>query len=108
MYQEGRGIGLLNKLQAYNLQDQGLDTVEANECLGFPPDLRDYSIGAQILTDLGVRQLRLLTNNPSKVVSLEDNGLEVVERVPIAVPPNEWNIHYLRAKKEKLGHLLEV
>jgi 3,4-dihydroxy 2-butanone 4-phosphate synthase/GTP cyclohydrolase II len=108
MSQEGRGIGLLNKLRAYELQDQGLDTVEANKRLGFPPDLRDYGIGAQILADLGLRQLRLLTNNPRKVVGLAGHGLEVVERVPIAVPPNKRNVNYLRTKKEKLGHLLEV
>jgi len=108
MRQEGRGIGLLNKLRAYELQDQGLDTVEANERLGFPPDLRDYGIGAQILHDLGVRKLRLLTNNPRKIVGLRGYGLEVVERVPIAVPPTEVNRDYLRAKKEKMGHLLDV
>jgi len=108
MRQEGRGIGLLNKLRAYELQDQGLDTVEANERLGFPADLRDYGIGAQILYDLGVRRLRLLTNNPRKIVGLRGYGLEVVERVPLEIPPTETNRDYLRAKKEKLGHLLDV
>ena len=108
MRQEGRGIGLLNKLRAYELQDQGLDTVEANQRLGFPADLRDYGIGAQILADLGVRRIRLLTNNPRKVVGLAGHGLEVVERLPIAIPPNEQNWAYLQAKREKLGHLLEI
>jgi len=108
MRQEGRGIGLLNKLRAYELQDQGLDTVEANERLGFPPDLREYGIGAQILVDLGLKKLRLLTNNPRKVVALSGYGLEVVERVPIEMPPNPNNIRYLRTKQKKLGHLLHV
>jgi len=108
MRQEGRGIGLLNKLRAYELQDQGLDTVEANERLGFPADLRDYGIGAQILCDLGVRKLRLLTNNPRKLVGLRGHGLEVVERVPLEIPPTPNNREYLRAKKEKLGHLLDL
>ncbi len=108
MRQEGRGIGLLNKLRAYELQDQGLDTVEANEHLGFPPDLRDYGIGAQILYDLGVRKLRLLTNNPRKIVGLQGHGLGVVERVPLEIPPTPANRRYLRAKKEKLGHLLHL
>jgi len=103
--QEGRGIGLLNKLRAYELQDQGKDTVEANEALGFKADLRDYGIGAQILVDLGIRSMHLLTNNPKKIVGLEGYGLEVVERVPIEVPASEANRFYLRTKQDKLGHL---
>ncbi len=106
MRQEGRGIGLINKLKAYELQEQGLDTVDANLKLGFPADLRDYGIGAQILKDLGVRQMRLLTNNPRKIKGLEGYGLEVVERVPIQMDANEDNKSYLRTKKSKLGHLL--
>jgi 3,4-dihydroxy 2-butanone 4-phosphate synthase/GTP cyclohydrolase II len=109
MRQEGRGIGLLSKLKAYKLQqEEGLDTVEANHRLGFPADLRHYGIGAQILVDLGVRKLRLLTNNPKKVVGLDGYGLRIIERVPIQVPPNERNLRYLEAKKEKLGHLLDL
>lgn len=108
MRQEGRGIGLLAKLQAYLLQqDQGLDTVEANRRLGFAPDLRHYGIGAQILGDLGIRQIRLLTNNPKKVVGLDGYDLRIIERVPIQIKPNHKNKNYLKAKREKLGHLLE-
>ncbi len=106
MRQEGRGIGLALKLQAYKLQDGGADTVEANEQLGLPPDLRDYGIGAQILVDLGVRKIRLLTNNPRKIVGLDGHGLEVVERVPIEVPPRRENHRYLATKRDKLGHYL--
>ena len=106
MRQEGRGIGLANKLRAYELQDQGLDTVEANEKLGFKPDLRDYGVGAQILVDLGVSRIRLLTNNPRKIVGLEGYGLQVVERVPLITRPTPANQGYLAAKREKLGHLL--
>lgn len=105
--QEGRGIGLHNKLKAYHLQDQGLDTVEANEQLGFPADKRDYGIGAQIIRDLGLTRLRILTNNPKKVCRLEVYGIEVVEQVPIQVPPNEINRRYLQTKREKMGHLLD-
>jgi 3,4-dihydroxy 2-butanone 4-phosphate synthase/GTP cyclohydrolase II len=104
--QEGRGIGLINKIRAYELQEHGHDTVEANRLLGFAPDIRDYGIGAQILADLGLRDIRLMTNNPGKVVGIEGMGIRVVERVPLEVPPNEANRSYLRAKREKLGHLL--
>jgi len=104
MNQEGRGIGLEEKLKAYALQDKGLDTVEANKALGYEPDLREYGIGAQILFDLGVRKIKLLTNNPRKIIGLEGYGLEIVERVPIEIPPNPINQRYLKAKKEKLGH----
>ena len=106
MRQEGRGIGLSNKIRAYELQDKGKDTVEANETLGFAPDLRDYGIGAQILVDLGVRKLRLLTNNPKKLVGLQGYGLEIVERVPLEVVPNPINLRYLETKRDKLGHLI--
>jgi 3,4-dihydroxy 2-butanone 4-phosphate synthase/GTP cyclohydrolase II len=107
MRQEGRGIGLANKLKAYALQDTGLDTVEANVKLGFKPDLRDYGIGAQILVNLGVRRMRLMTNNPKKLIGLDGYGLRIVERVPIETHPHEKNIKYLKAKKKKLGHMLE-
>jgi 3,4-dihydroxy 2-butanone 4-phosphate synthase/GTP cyclohydrolase II len=108
MHQEGRGIGLINKMKAYALQDQGVDTVEANTALGFPPDLRDYGLGAQILRDLGVRKIRLMTNNPKKIVGLQGYGLEVVARIPIEVKPGRRNLAYLRTKKTKMGHLLSL
>jgi len=107
MRQEGRGIGFHNKIRAYALQDKGLDTVEANLSLGFAPDLRDYGVGAQILAELGLRGIRLLTNNPKKVVGLEGYGLKVVETIPIITPPNPYNRDYLETKQKKLGHLLE-
>ncbi len=106
--QEGRGIGLMNKVRAYALQDQGKDTVEANLELGFPPDLRDYGIGAQILADLGLRKIRIMTNNPKKIIGLKAYGLEIVERVPIEIPPNKRNLKYLAAKRDKLGHIITV
>ncbi len=106
--QEGRGIGLANKIRAYELQDQGFDTVEANEKLGFKPDLRDYGVGAQILVDLGVSKLRLMTNNPRKIVGLEGYGLHVVERVPLLTKPTPTNLGYLTTKREKLGHLIQT
>jgi 3,4-dihydroxy 2-butanone 4-phosphate synthase/GTP cyclohydrolase II len=106
MRQEGRGIGLSNKIMAYQLQDNGRDTVEANEELGFKPDLRDYGIGAQILADLGIKKIRLLTNNPKKIVGLKGYNLEIVERIPIEITPNEMNAHYLETKRDKLGHLI--
>jgi 3,4-dihydroxy 2-butanone 4-phosphate synthase/GTP cyclohydrolase II len=108
MDQEGRGIGLHNKIRAYHLQDGGLDTVEANEALGLPADKREYGIGMQILLDLGLRKMRLMTNNPIKRAGLEGFGLEIVERVPIEVPPNPHNVRYLRTKREKMGHMLEA
>jgi 3,4-dihydroxy 2-butanone 4-phosphate synthase/GTP cyclohydrolase II len=104
--QEGRGIGLVNKLKAYALQDQGLDTVEANEKLGFKSDLRDYGIGVQILLDLGVKKMRLMTNNPKKLVGIGGYGMDIVEQVPIEIEPNRHNRGYLECKKLKMGHLL--
>lgn len=106
MRQEGRGVGLHNKIRAYALQDRGLDTVEANQKIGFPPDLRDYGVGAQILADLGVRKLKLMTNNPRKVVGIDAFGLEIVEQVPIIVSPNDYNRRYLETKRDKMGHML--
>ena len=107
MRQEGRGVGLHNKLRAYALQDTGMDTVEANQKIGFPPDLRDYGVGAQILVDLGVRKAKLLTNNPRKIVGIDAYGLEIVERIPIVVPPNDFNRRYLDTKRDKMGHLMD-
>ena len=107
LYQEGRGIGLLNKIKAYELQDQGMDTVEANEHLGFKPDLREYGIGAQILVDLGLKKIRIITNNPRKIIGIHGYGLEVVERVPTEVAPRESNLKYLKTKQKKLGHVFD-
>ena len=106
LYQEGRGIGLANKIRAYALQEQGFDTVEANEELGFEADSRDYRVGVQILMDLGLKSMRLLSNNPLKLSGVTGDGLSVSERMPIEIPASEWNSHYLRTKKEKLGHQL--
>jgi 3,4-dihydroxy 2-butanone 4-phosphate synthase/GTP cyclohydrolase II len=108
MRQEGRGIGFHNKIRAYALQDNGLDTVEANISLGFAPDLRDYGIGAQILVDLGLHEIRFLTNNPKKIIGFEGYGLKVVETVPIVVSPNPYNLRYLETKREKMGHILDM
>ncbi|MGD9015181.1 MAG: bifunctional 3,4-dihydroxy-2-butanone-4-phosphate synthase/GTP cyclohydrolase II [Candidatus Omnitrophota bacterium] len=108
MNQEGRGIGLLNKIRAYNFQDKGLDTVQANQALGLKPDLRDYGIGAQILVDLGLKKIRLLTNNPRKIVGLDGYGLKVAERISLEINPNPLNLRYLKTKKEKLGHQLKI
>jgi 3,4-dihydroxy 2-butanone 4-phosphate synthase/GTP cyclohydrolase II len=105
---EGRGIGLANKIKAYAIQEQGIDTVEANRKLGFKTDQRDYGIGAQVLVSLGVNRLRLITNNPRKFIGLSGYGLEIVERVPIEIPPNKVNLKYLKTKKEKMGHILDM
>jgi 3,4-dihydroxy 2-butanone 4-phosphate synthase/GTP cyclohydrolase II len=108
MRQEGRGIGIVNKLRAYKLQEEGMDTVDANIALGYAPDLRDYGTGAQILTDLGLKQIRLLTNNPQKIIGLEGHGIRIVDRVPLVIEPNEFNKGYMTAKESKMGHLLHL
>jgi 3,4-dihydroxy 2-butanone 4-phosphate synthase/GTP cyclohydrolase II len=108
MRQEGRGIGLANKILAYELQDNGRDTVEANAELGFPADLRDYGIGAQILSDLGLTSIRLITNNPKKIVGIEGYNLKVTGRVPLQIQPNKYNLRYLETKRDKLGHLMGI
>ena len=107
MHQEGRGIGLANKLRAYALQDRGADTVEANVLLGLPADKRDYGIGSQILADLGVHEMRLLTNNPKKITGLEGFGLRIIARVPIATEPTKYNAQYMQTKRDKMGHIFE-
>jgi 3,4-dihydroxy 2-butanone 4-phosphate synthase/GTP cyclohydrolase II len=108
MRQEGRGIGIVNKLKAYKLQEEGMDTVDANIALGYAPDLRDYGTGAQILKDLGLKKIRLLTNNPQKIIGLDGYGIQIVERIPLVIEPNEFNKGYMRAKESRMGHLLHL